>query len=244
MVDFHSHILPDVDDGSRSVEQSLEMLAESKKQGVECVVVTPHFYADKDTPERFIERRAKAAAILREAMLGTDLPEIVLGAEVAYFEGISDSGILDKMKIEGTEVVLIEMPAISWNERMVDEVAAIYEKTGIVPMIAHIDRYIKVFGKKNMADWFEGLPVIIQANSSFFEGWKYSRLALKMFLQSKIHLIGSDAHNMTTRAPNMKVAFDALEKKFGPMAVRDVESVEKAVLKGNKKDIFRTVFAR
>ena len=244
MVDFHSHILPGVDDGSESVEESIEMLRESKQQGVEAVVVTPHFYADRDTPERFVRRRAEAAEKLRESVAEMDLPKIILASEVSYFEGMSDSGILDAMKIEGTDVVLVEMPAISWNDRMIDEVSAIYEKTGIVPMIAHIDRYIKVFGKKNMADWFEGLPVIIQANSSFFEGWKYSRLALKMFMESKIHVIGSDAHNMTTRAPNMTIAFDALSKRFGPMALRDVEAVEKAVLKGSKKDIFRTVFSR
>ena len=56
-VDFHSHILPGVDDGSRSVEESLEMLRAVARQGIGTVVATPPFYANHDTPERFLRRR-------------------------------------------------------------------------------------------------------------------------------------------------------------------------------------------
>ena len=64
--DFHSHILPEIDDGSSSVEESLAMLQAERDQGIQSVVATPHFYAHHDSPERFLKRRAAA----RQRLLG------------------------------------------------------------------------------------------------------------------------------------------------------------------------------
>ena len=97
-VDFHSHILPGVDDGSRSVEESLEMLRAEARQGIGTVVATPHFYANHDTPERFLRRRAAAWEMLQTAMAQeAGLPEVIPGAEVYYFSGISDSDQLHRL---------------------------------------------------------------------------------------------------------------------------------------------------
>ena len=68
VTDFHSHILPGVDDGSSSLEQSLQMLRMEAEQGIRHVVATPHFYARYDAPETFLEKRSRAEALLREAM--------------------------------------------------------------------------------------------------------------------------------------------------------------------------------
>ena len=65
-VDFHSHILPGIDDGSKSVEESLAMLRMAGEQGIECVVATPHFYPRYDSPKKFLARRAEAEAQLRD----------------------------------------------------------------------------------------------------------------------------------------------------------------------------------
>lgn len=57
MIDFHTHILPGVDDGAENIETALAMLREEAVQGVNQVFATPHFYADEETPEAFLERR-------------------------------------------------------------------------------------------------------------------------------------------------------------------------------------------
>ena len=90
MVDFHSHFLPGIDDGADDVSMGAEMLRESYRQGVRVMCATPHFYADEDDPDTFLARRDDAFRRLRE-YLGDekDIPEIVLGAEVLYFPGIS-----------------------------------------------------------------------------------------------------------------------------------------------------------
>ena len=68
MIDFHSHVLPGIDDGSDSVETSLRMLDMWRAQKIDCICATPHFYADEDDPESFLSRRSQAYSRLREAI--------------------------------------------------------------------------------------------------------------------------------------------------------------------------------
>ena len=231
MVDFHTHILPRMDDGSRSVEQSIEMLRAMGEQKVNGVFATPHFYADRESPESFLERRERSYNSLKEAAFTeTNIPKIMLGAEVTYFEGISDCDMLKSLKMGTTNLLLVEMPCIPWNDRMIKEVADIYEKTGLVPLIAHIDRYIKLFDDKRMADWFENLPVYIQCNASFFTYWRTARLAIKLLKQNKIHVLGTDCHNMSSRRPDMIEAVDRIQRKLGKEALNKIIATEKKLI--------------
>ena len=66
IIDFHSHILPGIDDGSRNVEESIALLRKEAEQGITHVIATPHFYPQHDTPERFLKRRNEAETVLRE----------------------------------------------------------------------------------------------------------------------------------------------------------------------------------
>ena len=68
IIDFHTHVLPGIDDGSCNVEESIALLRKEAEQGITHVIATPHFYPRYDTPEHFLERRAEAEAILREEM--------------------------------------------------------------------------------------------------------------------------------------------------------------------------------
>ena len=86
VIDFHSHILPGVDDGSKNLEQSLAMLQMEAAQGIKRVVATPHFYAQHDKPEKFLRKREEAQRQLRQLISeNPGLPELSIGAEVYYF---------------------------------------------------------------------------------------------------------------------------------------------------------------
>ena len=67
MLDVHTHILPGMDDGSKNIRQSLAMLHRERKQGVSDVILTPHFYASQESPQKFLHRRAEAVSVLAEA---------------------------------------------------------------------------------------------------------------------------------------------------------------------------------
>ena len=242
MIDFHSHILPKIDDGSSSINESIEMLTLTRQQGICYMVATPHFYASEGTPSEFISRRNHSYNSLTQAVEGMNLPKIIPGAEVGYFEGMSDCEELEKLKIAGTSLIMVEMPVCRWSERMLHELAAIYEKKGIIPLIAHIDRYIKLLHDKKIADKLSGLPVIIQANASFFSNKKTARLALSLLSKEKIHLLGSDCHNTTSRRPNLGEAFEIIGSKLGNDAIKRIEFNEKIIFSSDKssvKELFR-----
>lgn len=91
MIDFHTHILPGIDDGSRDVRTSLEMISEEINQGIEGIVLTPHFYADEDDIPSFLKRRDEAWQELTKKMSEQEI-EIPLrkGGEIYYFQGIGE----------------------------------------------------------------------------------------------------------------------------------------------------------
>ena len=230
-VDFHSHILPGVDDGSRSVEESLEMLRAEARQGIGTVVATPHFYANHDTPERFLRRRAAAWEMLQTAMAQeAGLPEVILGAEVYYFSGISDSDQLHRLTTGQKRYIMLEMPTVPWTQNMYQEMENIYTKHGITPIIAHIDRYISPLRHRQILDRLEELPVLVQANSDFFLRPITAPLALRMLKEKRIHLLGSDCHNCSTRKPELGRAIEKIEKHLGASALEHLRFYEETVL--------------
>lgn len=213
MIDFHTHILPRMDDGSHSTDESVLMLRQLYSQGVDMVCATPHFYADASSPDAFLSSRKKSFENLKATVSGAeDIPKILLGAEVAYYEGISESDVLPELTLEGTSYLLLEMPYAYWNDRMRNEIYAISARRGITPVIAHIDRYFSLHGLKNSIAYFDGLPVLKQVNAGSFGTYFGAKKLSKLFLGNKTHILGSDCHNMNNRRPDINVANDYLNK--------------------------------
>ena len=227
MTDFHSHILPGIDDGSDSLEMSLEMLRMEAAQGIDVVVATPHFYAGDESPERFLQKRDAAETILRQAMKEEpDLPQLYVGTELYYFRGISRSEFLPQLTIQGTNCVLIEMPPAPWSEAMYRELLDIRERRGIIPIVAHMDRYLGTFRRYGIPERLGALPVLVQANTSFFLNAATARTAVKMLKKNQIQLLGSDCHNLTTRQPDMGDALHRIYKKMGRKALDKLSNYE------------------
>lgn len=204
MIDYHSHILPGMDDGSRSIAESLQMLEASALQGITHIAATSHFYPMENSPEEFLLRRERAALQLQEAW-HPGLPQVLLGAEVYYFEGISRVEALKSLRIEGTPLLLLEMPFQPWTNRMVNEVIALNGLPDFTVLLAHIERYLW-FQKREV--WVELLEVgvLMQSNASFFLHWSTRHKAVHMLKSGQIHLLGSDCHNMESRAPCLGAA--------------------------------------
>ena len=231
VVDFHTHVLPRLDDGSRSVEESLAMLRMEAAQGIRRVVATPHFYAQVDAPKPFLERRAAAVSRLREAMEAfPELPRLSVGAEVHYFSGISDADILPELAIDGGRYVLIEMPMTVWTDRMYRELENIHDHFGLTPIVAHVDRYIGPMQTYGIPERLMELPVLVQANAAFFQRFSTKRMALRMLAEGQIHLLGSDCHDLKTRPVNLAQTVDLIEKKLGREAIARINACERMIL--------------
>lgn len=231
IADFHTHILPGVDDGSRNVEMSIAMLQKMAEQGITRVVATPHFYAHRDTPNRFLARRSRAEVALRQEMAKyTDLPEVIVGAEVYYFPGMSNSDMLPAMTINGTNYILIEMHDSPWNESMYRELENIRIRQGLVPIIAHVDRYITPMRQHGIPDRLQNMDVCVQANAEFFLDWRTSRFAMQLLESGYLHLLGSDCHNLKRRSPNLELAVKKIQKKLGDDPIRRIQRYETQIL--------------
>ena len=229
-VDFHTHILPGVDDGSKTVEESLILLQKEKEQGIDTVVLTPHFYGHSDNPQKFLSRRQQAYEALLNVAEGKQLPQLKLGAEVYYFSGISGWEGLRDFAIEGTEYVLVEMPFTKWNDRMYKDLDGIYRNTGLVPVIAHIERYINIFTANKVLERLGEINVLVQANAEFFITPRSRSLALKMLKNGDINILGSDCHNLTDRAPNLAEAQKVIISALGEEYIEQVTLTEKKLL--------------
>ena len=205
MIDFHSHILPGVDDGPETVEQSLAMLRSSFLQGVNAVVSTSHFYANEEYPEDFLKRRDIAARQLEDAMLfSADVyPKVVPGAEVLFFPGISEAEGMERFCIGNSKSILIEPPMAPWSEDMLEETVQLGRNFGLIPIIAHVDRYMTMLQDPSLIDRVLQKNLVVQVNGSYFLNPKTQKAAFANLQAGKIHLIGSDCHNMESRSPNL-----------------------------------------
>jgi protein-tyrosine phosphatase len=213
VIDWHSHILPAMDDGSRDTAESISLLNMQVSQGISTVIATPHFYANDETVASFLERRKQALELLKSE-LPEGAPEIRLGAEVKYYQGISRMEDLKELRIEGSKLLLLEMPMSHWTEYMVRELIELSGKSSIKIVLAHVERY---FHLQKQAVWdrlFEN-GILAQVNASFFHSFATKRKAIALLQEGSIQLIGSDCHGVTSRPPQIDKAFEVIRKKLG-----------------------------
>ena len=209
------------------------MLQLEAEQKVEHVVLTPHFYAEKESLPLFLERRNKSLERLKNASDEIEgLPQISVGAEVQIFEGIGNSEFLPELAISGTKCILIEMPMPPWSDNLLKELERIRYKRNLIPIMAHIDRYISPFRTRGIPETFAELPVLVQASCSFFIDRRTRSLALKLLRENRIHLLGSDCHNLSTRVPNMQEAVRIIEDRMSTSRILRINSLESRLLDG------------
>ena len=229
VIDFHSHILPGIDDGSKNLKMSLEMIEAAISQNVEVMVATPHFYAYSTQINDFLENRQKAYDQLTEAI--SDKPvKIILGAEVAYFKGISYSDKLDEMTIGDTNVLLLELPFQKWEKEVVEEVRNMVYNSGYRIMIAHLDRYMSIAENKNAIKEILGMPTVIQFNVTGFDDFFRRRRLGKIIKNDYDVVLGSDCHNLKNRRPNLQHGREIVEKKIGQKYLEKIDQCGASLL--------------
>ena len=225
MIDLHSHVLPCMDDGSSSVEESLQLLSLLQGQGVDTVVATPHFYARRVAPEGFLERRSKAACRLR-TYLSSTFPRVLLGAEVLYYPGISRTEKLDQLTLGTSSLLLLEMPVHPWDASMVQEVFSLSENAHLTVVLAHIDRYL-LSQKPTVWEDLHRHGVKFQVNAEALLHWRMRRCLLRMLQEEKVQFIASDCHNLVQRPPKLDLAYQVISKKLGPEMLDWLDAVSR-----------------
>lgn len=209
--DIHSHFLPGVDDGCKSIEESIRLLQHSRKSGILGMIATPHYYPEESI-EQFLQRRQEAASRLRAALESeeNEVPAWCLGAEAAYYEGLVHAQDLEKLCLGQSRYLLLELPFDTWGNSVIRDIYTLSSVYGITPVIAHLERYLDFQSKKMLQELYEA-DVVIQMNGGYILNSRSARNARKRIAKGYVQVLGSDAHNMSTRKPNLREAVMSLE---------------------------------
>lgn len=231
MIDFHAHFLPEMDDGSASVSESIQMLKLSYNMGIDTIISTSHYYSNYENIESFLSRRDAKLQKLKHSLESiNDIPQIVMGAEVAFFSGMSDVRELRKLCIGNTKYMLLEMPFCEWSSLTMKELIRLINNRGIIPIIAHIERYFPHLHKNLNVKELLSLGVVLQTNAEALINASQKRSILKLLAAGKIHLLGSDCHNMTERRPNLNSAIKIIQKEIGISCVNRIDLTGRKIL--------------
>ncbi len=213
MIDFHTHILPEFDDGASSVEESVEMIQELVNQGVKAIVSTSHYYMQEESIDSYIDRRNKAydKLITYANNNNIKLPKIILGAEVLFSPLLCDVDC-KPLCIENTPYMLLEMPYTKFSGSHFKSLENFLNISGVQCILAHVERYYHFNDDKNVQRLVSH-DVLCQINAGSVIDRKLRKKTIRLIKNDCAHFLGSDTHNMSTRKPNIAEAMKILDKK-------------------------------
>ncbi|MCM1157456.1 MAG: hypothetical protein NC300_03975 [Bacteroidales bacterium] len=215
--DIHSHILPGVDDGASSMEESLSMLEIAYQEGTRNLILTPHYVRGKNSYTKE-ELHSRFAELKQEA--GKRFPELTLylGNEILWEDGIIEdlkNGLIQTMN--DTKYILVEFNIRISYSQLYDAIRKI-TNARFRPVIAHVERYRCLFKHIERIDELVGLEAYLQMNiSSVYGGMldENARWCKKLVRDEYISFFGTDAHDLEERAPYIRDYVGWIEKKCG-----------------------------
>jgi protein-tyrosine phosphatase len=217
MIDIHHHLLPGLDDGSDSMETSVEMARLAVAEGITHVVCTPH--ANNYYTFDPVANAAKADE-LRERLAAESLP-LTLGLGCDFhlsFDNIqlalTDS---KRFSINGLGYLLVELPDFGLPPGLTETYFQL-RLAGMTPILTHPERNPTLQkDSSRMIDWLRG-GMLVQVTADSLTGHKGKRaqqVAFELLDKRWVHFLASDAHNLSSRPPRMREAHDLVAKKYG-----------------------------
>jgi len=223
-IDIHSHILPGVDDGSKSMDETLRMLTIAYAEGIQIMIATPHYAVNKTNiePEKLRELAKEVNVAAQE--LGLNL-QIILGNELFYSVDLVNalsSG--EALTIDGTRYILLEFhPGSSIREITSGLKHCIH--AGYIPILAHTERYQCLRKKVEVVGDLIKIGVYIQINTSALNGMRIdsiSNFSRKLMKKGWVHFLGTDSHDLYDRPPQMLSTVNYLTKRYGEATIRKI----------------------
>jgi protein-tyrosine phosphatase len=211
VIDLHSHVLPGVDDGARTLAESLEIARAAAAEGVETLVATPHVREDYPTDPATVER---LVAEVQAALRDEGVPLALLGGgEVAFdfLPQVADADLV-RFGLGGSRVILLEAPYHSWPINLAEIVFRLRARR-FVPVLAHPERNGEVQERPERLRPHVENGLLVQVTAASLEGRlgpSSRQTALALVERGLAHLVASDAHTPDVRAFGMRKGLDAL----------------------------------
>jgi protein-tyrosine phosphatase len=235
MIDIHSHILPGIDDGARSLDEALSMLRMAIEQGVTTQVLTPHIHIGRyDNTKQDIEERFK---VFSEQVDATNLPiKLLLGAELRIGPEIMALVAADAIpclgEVEGKRTFLLEFPRneISFGS---DNLVRWLLAKNYLPVIVHPERNSTFLHHREKLKVFIDLGCPLQITASSLSGKfgaEAQQMAEELLIAGEVSVIASDCHNLKGRSPDLLAGYEHAKSLIGHQAAL-------SLVNGNPKNI-------
>ena len=237
MIDVHSHILPNIDDGSRSIDETFNLIKEAKEAGFEGIICTSHYmenYYETDRPEREVWINA-----IHENLKNKNIEmNLYLGNEIYMSDNIIK--LLEDGKattMNDTSYVLFELPL---NVEPMNLYDMVYEmqQYKIVPILAHPERYSFVQTDPELIYDLIDKGVLMQANYGSIVGQygKKAQMIVQKFLENNmIHMLGTDAHRQNTIYPKIPEILVELKSLIGEEKLNELTTINPELVINNKR---------
>lgn len=232
LIETHCHIIPNIDDGAKDSETAIAMINKLQAQGAKAIILTPHFYTDAISLDDFVTKRDLAFNKLK-ADLGDNAPLLIPAAEVYITKYLFNYESLDSITIGNSRYALIEHSfSCDFQQDTYDRLLNLYYDYKIKPILVHVERYPALMENPELLDDYIDMGCLVQANiNSFAEAHRGVRKKLFKYLESgRIHLIGSDCHNLSSRPPEYEKGVKEIIKKCGQEAIDTLEKNARLLL--------------
>lgn len=240
MIDIHSHILFDIDDGAVNIAESVRLCRDAYENGYKAVVATPHF-SKFNMISSFVRERNSKAKELRECLREENVPlTVATGAEVYLSDKIYSADNLDSLTVNNSRYMLCELPlgpfdvmrSVGWIDELVNR--------DYIPILAHPERYFEFHRNMMIIDEFLDRGVIFQVNIDSLTGANgefAQKMAVDMVERKIARLIGTDAHDSVYRHNRFKEKLmDIPEQITNEMLMECMVRCPRAVLKNEEID--------
>ena len=213
MIDIHCHILPEVDDGSRSLNESIEMAMIAKEQGITKIVNTSHYHPDF--------RYKKGEELLKEL---EDFNNVLKENMIDIEDLIKEIDELDFYTLNNSRYILIELPPTNFPKDLCNIVYELKEKN-YIPVFAHVERYREVQENPELIYEVINAGAIIQVNSHSIlgkSGKELQKVCNTLLNRNMVHVVGTDAHSSKRRTPIFLDAYKYVSEKYSKEMADDL----------------------
>ncbi len=217
LIDIHCHILPGVDDGAKSMEESLNMLRIAEHNAIHTILLTPH---NKPGHHNIHTPRMNAyIRELQEQIRNIGLSIKLLGGNELYYRMELPQELKNgaARTMADSDYVLVEFDPMTDYDYLRNGVYDLMSE-GYFPIIAHVERYRCLLDHLDRIEDLSGMGAYIQVNSGSImgnTGFHVKSFTRKMLKQELVHFVATDAHDTKKRAPELKKCADYITRKYG-----------------------------
>lgn len=211
-IDIHSHLLPTIDDGAKDLKTMLGLIGQLKRQGINEVCLTPHFYSNHDQLNEFIEKRNQIYNQVKPAFESEGIKTRV-GAELLLSRNIFSNECINALCYSDTRYILVEIPTSIKKQRTLEEyLNKLYANYSVMPVIAHVERYKWLFNYKGLV-WLNDIGCLVQFDNAALAKRRDRKKIIEYIDLGLIHLCGSDAHDEEMRNANFNLIEEFLDEE-------------------------------